>query len=193
MDFRRKTIRLEPARYTGRNSYFITFCCAGRRAIFANPKVAQWLIKRLRELSVAHRFGVFAYCVMPNHFHALVAGLDNESNLIAFITDLKQKTAHTYQQRTGSYLWQKRFYDRVLRAGERAEAVAGYIWMNPVRQSLSAHPYDYPHSGSFILDWKKGFSPNVQWQPEWKTKRFVSHQTPKLSTSAIAPPKPPVS
>ncbi|MGH9575744.1 MAG: transposase [Candidatus Acidiferrales bacterium] len=104
MDFRRKPIRLESVRYTGRNSYFITFCCAGRRAMFANPKAAQWLIKRLRELAIAHHFDVYAYCVMPNHFHALVCGLDAESNLIAFMTDLKQKTAHLYRQHTGGYL-----------------------------------------------------------------------------------------
>jgi putative transposase len=176
MKLRRKEIRLHPLRYIGQNSYFITFCCADRRPLFANPEMAAWLTERLRERSIAHHFAVHAYCVMPDHVHVLVFGLDPRSDLVEFMADLKHRTTHAYRQQTGGLLWQKRFYDRILRNDESVDAVAGYIWMNPVRKGLCAAPQDYPHSGSFVIDWKKGFLPASEWLPEWKKKKAAARQ-----------------
>jgi hypothetical protein len=49
-----------------------------------------------------------------------------------FAKTFKQKTAYVYQQETGVRLWQKNYYDHVLRANEGSNHVAAYIWMNPV-------------------------------------------------------------
>jgi putative transposase len=168
---RRKNIRLERSRYIGQSTYFVTFCCAARRRVFANHRAAGWLVEQFRRRSVEHRFAVYAYCVMPDHFHALVTGLDSRSSLVAFIGDFKQRTSHVYESRTGRMLWQRKFYDRILRSGERADSVAGYIWMNPVRQRLCVAPQEYPFSGSFVIDWKKGLAPVESWVPEWKSGR----------------------
>jgi putative transposase len=176
MKLRRKKIRLEASRYVGQNSYFITFCCAGRRPVFAKPTAAEWLVAQFRKISLEHRFGAYAYCVMPDHFHALVTGLDLSSGLAAFVRDFKQRTSHVYESRTGRLLWQTRFYDRILRSGESSDAVAGYIWMNPVRKGLCAEPQEYPHSGSFVIDWRKGFTPTQSWTPEWKNEKSIVRQ-----------------
>ena len=168
MRFHRKTIRLQALRYVGQFSYFITFCCARRRPVFANTADASSLIDKLRERSVANRFAVHAYCVMPDHFHALVAGLDPASNLILFVKNLKQTTAHEYQKKSRETLWQKKFHDHILRPRDNAEAIAAYIWMNLVRQGLCNAPHEYPYSGSLTIDWKKAVSPVESWTPEWK-------------------------
>jgi REP element-mobilizing transposase RayT len=89
MDFRRKDIRLAPERYIGQSSYFITFCCAHRRQLFATATTASWFVEKLRDQSNAYGFAVQAYCVMPDHFHALVTGRNPTSDLLAFATNLK--------------------------------------------------------------------------------------------------------
>jgi REP-associated tyrosine transposase len=170
MPFPHKNIRLHRLRYIGRFSIFVTLCCAGRRPVFAASKNATWFIEILRKHSIAHRFAVYAYCVMPDHFHALVSGLDPTSSLLPFVKNLKLTTSREYQNKFRETLWQKKFYDHILRPQDNAASVAGYIWMNPVRQGLCKDPRDYPHSGSFVMDWKKAVSPIESWVPDWKAK-----------------------
>jgi REP-associated tyrosine transposase len=168
--FRHRNIRLRPANYVGQRSYFITISCAGRRPVFANPSNADWLIDVLRKQAATHRFGVTAYCVMPDHLHALVSGLNARSDLLAFVKNLKQSTAREYLQRWHRPLWEKKFYDHILRPNDNASGIAGYIWFNPVRKGLCNHPREYPYSGSFVLDWKRTMLPLEIWAPDWKAK-----------------------
>jgi putative transposase len=170
MPFPHKNIRLHPANYIGQRSYFVTLCCASKRPVFAKSKNASWLIEILRQLSIARGFAVHAYCAMPDHFHTLVAGLHPTSDLLAFIKNLKVTTSLEYRAHFKKTLWQKKFYDHILRPNDNAMRVAGYIWLNPVRKGLCAAPEQYPHSGSFTMDWKKGISPVATWTPEWKEK-----------------------
>ncbi|HXQ25078.1 MAG TPA: transposase [Candidatus Acidoferrales bacterium] len=170
MPFPHKNIRLHPQRYIGQSSYFVTLCCAGRRPVFATSKNAVWLIEILRKHSISHRFAVHAYCVMPDHFHVLVAGLDPSSSLLAFIKNLKQTTSREFQKQFRKTLWQKKFYDHILRPRDNPDGVAAYIWSNPVRKGLCKDPRAYPYSGSFTTDWKKTIFPVELWAPDWKAK-----------------------
>jgi len=46
------------------------------------------------------------------------------SNLLNFAKSFKQKTAFLYQKQHGLRLWQKNFYDHILRPGETPNHVA---------------------------------------------------------------------
>ncbi|HXU20712.1 MAG TPA: transposase [Verrucomicrobiae bacterium] len=170
MSFPHKNIRLHRFSYSGQSSYFVTLCCAGKRPVFANTKNAVWLVEILRKHSNAHRFAIYAYCVMPDHFHVLVFGLDPTSSLLAFVKNLKLTTSRGYMKDFGRVLWQKKFYDHILRPRDNPAAVAAYIWMNPVRKELCKDPRQYPYSGSFVMDWKKAISHVESWVPDWKEK-----------------------
>ena len=164
-----KNIRLPTSHYIGQRFYFITLCCSGHRRVFASPKRAIQLIDELRVQAASNRFAVHAYCVMPDHLHALVFGLEPASNMLRFLKTLKQKTAYEFQRKFNEPLWQKKFYDHILRPKDSPEAVAAYTWMNPARKGLCKTPNDYPFSGSFVFDdWRKTFSPRELWQPPWK-------------------------
>jgi putative transposase len=169
--FPHKNIRRPAAHYVGRREYFVTFCCCGRRAVFAEPEKALWLIDELRRHSVRHRFAVYAYCVMPEHFHALVRGLGPGSDLLVFLKGFKQETAHEFRRKFHGVLWQKKFYDHILRRDDSAERVAAYIWANPVRKGICGDALEYPFCGSFVLDWKKLISAVEVWEPSWEAKR----------------------
>ncbi len=128
---------------------------------------------------------------MPDHVHALVSGLDERSNLLAFVKALKRTSQWQFPPQltnrkpptekraqnsratvaaTKPALWQKKFYDHILRETDNFDAVVGYIWMNPVRAGLCTDPRHYPHSGSFTADWRKIARPLESWTPEWKEK-----------------------
>ncbi len=156
--------------YVGRPSYFVTMCCAGHRPIFANSRNAIELIETLRTHSITHSFAVHAYCVMPDHFHMFVAGVEPTSDLLALVKHIKQTTSRLHRGVTGETVWQKKFYDHILRPRDNAEGVAAYIWMNPVRKGLCTDPRDHPYSGSFTIDWKTAIAPVESWVPHWKKR-----------------------
>jgi len=96
---------------------------------------------------------------MPDHLHLLVSGREPDSDCLALINGFKQVTGYRFKQQTRQRLWQHKPYDHILRPDESWEAVAWYIWMNPVRQGLCAQPQDWPFSGSWTVDWRQLLAP----------------------------------
>jgi REP element-mobilizing transposase RayT len=94
---------------------------------------------------------VLAYCFMPDHIHLLAAASD-EADLPAFMRTFKQRTGYSCKKALGwdGPFWQKSYYDHILRSEERVEAVAAYIWGNPVRAGLVQDMDSYPFSGSLV-------------------------------------------
>lgn len=154
MPFTHKNIRLAREQYIGERWYSLTLCCEQRRPAFADPECAVQLIDMLRQESVSAQFRVYAYCIMPDHLHVLLQGLDTTSDLLAFVKRLKQSTGYEFRKRFHRNLWQKKFYDHILRRDESVANVAAYIWMNPVRKGMCTDPREYGYSGSFVLNWK---------------------------------------
>ena len=77
-----------------------------------------------------------AYCLMPDHLHFLAVGITPSSNFLRFVESFKQKTAYLYVQKTHLRLWQRNYYDHILRSNEEPRSVAAYIWLNPVRRGI---------------------------------------------------------
>ncbi len=147
--FRRKRNRLSLETYSGARAYFLTLTCAQRRTVFTERRVVRNCSETLRSCSEKHGFAVLAYCFMPDHLHLLVEG-GSQSDLPQFIKDFKQQTGYTYRRSNSEILWQKSYYDHILRAEEDVPQVARYIVANPVRAALATVASDYPYSGSFV-------------------------------------------
>ena len=168
MPFRRKNIRLAPPNYLGYGIYFVTICTHHRIPHFADTSFGHLTLGHLISFSARQSFLLHAYCLMPDHLHVLAAGNSPQSDLLRFITAFKQRTAFAHKNRAAGPLWQTKFYDHILRAPERLESVACYIWANPVRKGLCEDAPAYPLSGSQTLDWKKLSANLTDWQPPWK-------------------------
>jgi REP element-mobilizing transposase RayT len=87
---------------------------------------------------------------MPDHVHLLVEGVADESNLQEFMRVWKQRTAFVAKRDRGIVLWQRGYYEHILRSDESVEQKARYILENPVRAGLVESPGDYPWIGSFV-------------------------------------------
>ena len=162
-----KNIRLSAPSYIGRQHYFVTLCSFHRKKTFVDARRASWLVEVLRNVCATRNFAVQAYCLMPDHFHLLAEGLEPTSDLLNLVKTFKLKTSRTYFSQTSQNLWQRKFYDHILRPNESPESVAWYIWQNPVRRGLCATPQEYSFSGAFTSRIPRTHQPTNSWLPPW--------------------------
>ncbi len=140
--------RLRGFEYTGRHSYFLTFCTDKRAELLRDRDVAMMVLACIRRSSDRYGFAVIAYCLMPDHVHLLVVGTSPGADLRRFVKTAKQSSGQTYAARTKQRLWQESYYDHVVRPEEDLSAIARYIIDNPVRAGIVESPLDYPFVGS---------------------------------------------
>jgi putative transposase len=166
--FTRKRNRLPETSYVGRNWYFITACTGLRKSRFRDHVLVNLVLDSLRHSCLSRGFKVYAYCFMPDHVHLeLVAELE-VSNVPELMRDVKGKSTGEARRFGVRGLWQKGYYDHVLREGENGNAVAWYIFNNPVRKQLVQNPMDWPSSGSWVFDWRRAVAPPGEFVPPWK-------------------------
>jgi putative transposase len=168
MPFFKKRLRLPPTNYIGRGIYFVTLGTERRAEFFADLFTGQWVLEKLLSHAAEFSFSLHAYCAMPDHLHFLSQGLSDRCDLIKFVDAFKQRTAYEFSKAHGRRLWQRRYYDHILRPNEAIEDAACYIWWNPVRKGLCSGPNSYPLSGSQTIDWMKRNPTPTDWKPSWK-------------------------
>jgi REP element-mobilizing transposase RayT len=93
----------------------LTICTEARQAWFADVVAGRNLIEHFLQSAAEFKFEVTAYCLMPDHFHALVNATRVDADFRHFIRIWKQKTSFEWKKRTGHRLWQEGYYERVLR------------------------------------------------------------------------------
>ena len=142
----RKRIRLPTYAYIGPAAFSITIATAQRAPTFQHRSAVDMCLAALSETAARHSLKVLAYCFMPDHLHLLVEA-NQGANLIRFMKAFKQVTSFRYKKQTGRPVWQKGYYDHILRDDEHVLDVAAYILGNPVRQGLAASVGDYPFCG----------------------------------------------
>lgn len=149
--FRRKRNRLDPEVYAGNAAYFITGNVRGRRTAFVQKEVVEECVSMLSNCAGRCGIDVLAYCFMPDHLHLLLS-VEDKADLTEFMRLFKQWTGYHFSRnlKWGGPFWQKSYYDHVLRGEEHLQALAEYIWENPVRAGLVENRGEYPFSGSLV-------------------------------------------
>ncbi len=127
--------------YRGSYVYHLVFTSRGQQPRFRDGRLVATCLECLGGSAGRYGFDVVAYCFMPDHLHILVAG-STDSQVVRFVQHFKQATSYRHRG-----LWQRSFYDHVLRTEESVEDVAVYIWGNPVRAGLVDDAAEYPFSG----------------------------------------------
>ena len=173
MSSHRRVARLARENYFGRQTYFITICCDRRVSYLSVPATAQRVLDLLLECAASHSFRLHAFCLLPDHLHLLAEGAEPHCDLLEFVRLLKQRTAFDFRKSRSRPLWEKSFYDHVLRSADSIEDVACYIWWNPVRKRLCTDPREFPYSGSQTIDWIKRAASGTSWSAPWKTPEPV--------------------
>jgi len=137
--------------YEGAFGYHIIVVTARRARVLVGA-LARDVILALEEAAAKNSFELLAFVVMPDHLHVLVAGVDAKADLIRFAQRFKQRTVYDYKRAHGVELWQRSYFDHVVRSEERLPDIAEYIVANPVRANLAAAVADWPFVGGRHLD-----------------------------------------
>jgi REP element-mobilizing transposase RayT len=128
----RQSPRLDGFPYVGTHIYNLGTVTRGRLPLL-DSATARESVEALDRACDKYSFTCYAYCIMPDHVHLLVASEDGAS-VERFMRYFKQLSGYAYKKRTGEHLWQISYYDHVLRAEEAIRPIAEYIWQNPVRR-----------------------------------------------------------
>jgi len=149
----RKQNRLKEYDYSTPNAYFITICTEKRKnlfwtdvgAIIDRPKnvpltnlgiIAQRCIedipKHYPAISVDH------YVIMPNHIHFLLqinTDVNGRSMIAPTISTVVRLMKGAVSRQAGFSVWQKGFYDHIIRNDNDYQDIWNYIEGNPCKWS----------------------------------------------------------
>jgi putative transposase len=117
-----------------------------RRKFLANQSVHSVLI-RSGEVGAERGYGLGRYVIMPDHIHLFVRGTI-DFKLGTWIGGLKRVVAAAVTGGRG--IWQRGFFDHVIRNGESYSEKWNYVRENPVRAGLVANADDWPFQGEIV-------------------------------------------
>jgi REP element-mobilizing transposase RayT len=120
--------------------------------VFVDATAVTAVVTCLLDIAKGQDFGVVVYCLMPDHLHTLLEGLSDDADLRECVRVFKQCTSFEWKRVGGAQLWQRSYFDRILRADEDTISVARYILENPGRAKLVKDPLEYPFLGSGTID-----------------------------------------
>ena len=135
--------RLRIGRYSqGRQIYLITGVCWKRQRLFSNFVAARIVVRSLHDAERSAK--TLCYVVMPDHFHWLMQ-LEEGVDLSATVRFVRALSTMRIKDRFCDVerIWQKGFYDRMMRREEDLQAVARYVVANPVRAGLVRSVREY--------------------------------------------------
>jgi putative transposase len=148
----RKKIRLPSPVYSQDRAFFTTIATHHKHPWFRlHRQLCDTAIQMFRDLASARGIIIYAWCIMPDHVHLLLEGLE----VINFIRLFKGRMTPARAIDPDLRLWQRSFYDHALRKEESLSEIACYIWENPVRAAMVEDSTEYPWSGSEVWpDWR---------------------------------------
>ena len=145
--------RLNGWDYASNGAYFITVCTAARRPLLGalhgdvvvSSTIGRIALEQLRILGDSTRgIDVGAHVLMPDHIHVilmLTGQCRGRAPLEASVASWKASVTREARQRAVSapaaLLWQRGFYDRVIRNEREFDALSEYIDTNPLRLALA--------------------------------------------------------
>ena len=130
--------------------YALTKRVEGRRPVLAAPEPAEIIIGSLAYLRTVNRIRLLAFCIMPDHYHAMFFLLPEAKSLSAVMEQIGRYTAGRINQslrRTGRF-WQDGFYDHRCRDEDDMNDRLWYIENNPVRAGLVEKPEQWEYSSA---------------------------------------------
>jgi REP element-mobilizing transposase RayT len=97
------------------------------------------------------RFELHAWCVMPNHVHAVLRPMAGWtlSQILKGWKGFTARKANSLLKRTGRKLWQTESFDHLVRDDDDMHRCCHYIIMNPVNAALCKSPESWKWSSAY--------------------------------------------
>jgi len=135
-NFRKNSLRLNGFDYSTRHANFVTIVTERRQTFFKDERLAGAAVEALMNIRKKYRFNLYSFCLMPDHFHALIGIGDSDMTLGRICGDFKSLTTRIFWQFYKGKLWQRQFFDHVIRNEIDFVETVEYIRQNPVKANL---------------------------------------------------------
>jgi REP element-mobilizing transposase RayT len=153
----RRSIRLKGYDYSQAGAYFVTICAQNRECLFGEivdgkmqwneagyiaAQSWQWLAEQYRQVTLDE------WVVMPNHLHGILIIADDSrggsrtaptehrkslGRLIGAFKTVSTKRINGLHNTTGSTIWQRNYWEHVIRDEAELNSIREYIQNNPAQ------------------------------------------------------------
>ena len=140
----RKRMRLRDFDYTSEGAYFLTLCLQKKLSLFENHRAKEMVEKWIVEIENKYEnVTVDCYVVMEDHVHLILFITEgNQISLSEIMKWFKTMTTNEYIRgvRDRVYepfekkLWQRSFYDHIIRNDEDLNEKREYVMNNPAKK-----------------------------------------------------------
>ncbi len=132
----RQSLRLPNCDYGSPGQYFVTICTSNRACVFG--EIIEGAMRLSREGTIAeaawrnlpahHRhLALDAFVIMPNHLHGILLFQAPGAALGTVIGGFKSEVSRLLRRP----MWQRYYYDHVIRSREGLDRIRSYIEKNP--------------------------------------------------------------
>ena len=140
----RKRMRLRDFDYSSEGAYFLTLCLQKKLSLFENHRAKEMVEKWIVEIENKYEnVTVDCYVVMEDHVHLILFITEgNQISLSEIMKWFKTMTTNEYIRgvRDRVYepfekkLWQRSFYDHIIRNDEDLKEKREYVMNNPAKK-----------------------------------------------------------
>jgi REP element-mobilizing transposase RayT len=106
------------------------------KCFLRDPEIAGVVSEALRHFNLS-KYRMYAWCVMPNHVHALFRILESHelAEILHVWKSFSATRANRLLGRSGGF-WQREYYDHLVRGEDEFYRIVNYIAENPNRAGL---------------------------------------------------------
>lgn len=133
--------------------YSITKVVNNRVPVVAQPATAQALFDSWAYMRRQNRIKVFAFCIMPDHYHLAFCLMPSEdlSSVMESISKFTSREINRILGRRGTF-WQNGFFDHRCRNDDELHELCIYIEHNPVRKLFVKSAGEWPYSSAYAAN-----------------------------------------
>ena len=158
----RRSIRLKDYDYSQQGAYFVTICTKNRECLFGEIVASKIRLNQSGELiqqiwyELPNRYidlDLDAFILMPNHLHGIIvltdqaavgaglalpgkgaaSGAPTLGGIVRTFKSISAILLNRLLSRTGRTLWQRNYYEHIIRNEKSLNAIRDYILNNPNR------------------------------------------------------------
>jgi putative transposase len=157
--------------YVNGGIYFFTVVTHHRVPVFCDDEKCAYLKRCFNDIARLYPFDTEAIVVLPDHIHTIWTLPENDDDFSNRWMLVKKQFSthysgmntrlinHSMSKKREQGIWQRRFWEHLIRNEEDFQLHCDYIHYNPVKHGLVSSPGLWEHS-SFKQFVKKGYYPS---------------------------------
>ena len=118
-----------------------------KQPIFLSDDDYKFFLSKLSHLKDKYDHSIYAYCVMPNHFHLSIQ--TRKMPISKIMSSLTTSYSMYFNKKYKHFgpVFQNRFKSLLIQNDSYFFQLSQYIYLNPVKDRLVNNPVEYPYSG----------------------------------------------